>query len=265
MRNILNKLILYWTPKNKIDEIISALPIFCDNFEYQIKEGIYPNVGVYYINSYKYDINDFFGNMNNICFKIKIPYENNNELFFKDNYLVITASSIIVLEPKDEKFKNICVINFVGDLFNVEKIEIINSFENFEKINNFKKIEEFVGLRIIWNGQISQKFNDIICVEKEGKTKTDIIEMILARKEIIKNNFQFFEKSENLDVDDYKFIIDIKKKMIQKEPNDIIYDEINKCYRKIIEILSNLEDEEDNIQKYIDELHKFIQDYEKKI
>ena len=45
-------------------------------------------------------------------------------------------------------------------------------------------------------------------------------------------------------------------------PNEIIYDEINKCYRKIIELLSNYEDE--NIQKYIDELHKFIEEYEKK-
>ena len=262
MRNILNKLILYWTPNNKIYEIISALPKFCDGFEYQIKEGIFPNIGIYYINSYKYDINDFLANINNICFKVKIPYENNNELFFKDNYLLITTSTIIILEPKDKKFKNICVINYVCDLFAVEKIEAIKSFENFEKIDGFEKIEEFFCLKIIWDNNINQGFNDIMCIEKEGKTKTDIIDIISARKDIIKNNFQFFEKNENLDVDDYKFIIDIKKKMIQKEPNEIIYDEINKCYRKIIEILSNLEDE--NIQNYIDELHKFIQDYEKK-
>ena len=83
-----------------------------------------------------------------------------------------------------------------------------------------------------------------------------------VRRDIINNNFKFIEKNENLDIDDYKFIINIKKKLVQKEPNEIIYDEINKCYRKIIEILSNYEDE--NIQKYIDELHKFIEDYEKK-
>ena len=262
MRNIQNKLILYWTPKNIISEIISVLPTFCDNFEFQIKEGIFPNIGLYHINSYKYDINDFMGNINNICFKVKIPYEKNNALFFKDNYLLITTSTIIILEPVDVKFRNICLIKYAGDLFGIEKLEKIENFGNFQKIVGFEKIEEFFCFKIIWNNNITQGFNDIFCLEKEGKSKTDIVDIISVRKDIIKNNFQFFEKSENLDVDDYKFIIDIKKKMIQKEANEIIYDEINKCYRKIIEILSNLED--DNIQKYIEELHKFIEDYEKK-
>ena len=35
---------------------------------------------------------------------------------------------------------------------------------------------------------------------------------------------------------------------------------INVCYRKIIEILSNEEDED--VQKYVGDLQKFIEDYE---
>ena len=65
-----------------------------------------------------------------------------------------------------------------------------------------------------------------------------------------------------MDVDDYEYIINIKKKLIENDANEIVYDEINKCYRKIIEILSN--DEDDDVQKYVDELHKFIEDYENK-
>ena len=65
-----------------------------------------------------------------------------------------------------------------------------------------------------------------------------------------------------MDIEDYENIINIKKKLIENEANEIVYDEINKCYRKIIEILSD--DEDDDVKIYIDELHNFIEDYENK-
>lgn len=254
MRNIQNKLILYWSNSNTISELIYELPSFCNNFENQIREGFLPNIGIYYLDSFKYDINDFLSNNNNICYKIKTPYANGNELLLKDQYLLITISSIIILEPVEEKSKNICIINFIGELFALEKLE---KYENEKNI-----FEDYYCFKIIWNNNIKQKYNNVICVEKDGTIKKDINDLMCVRRDIINNNFKFIEKNENLDIDDYKFIINIKKKLVQKEPNEIIYDEINKCYRKIIEILSNYEDE--NIQKYIDELHKFIEDYEKK-
>ena len=42
--------------------------------------------------------------------------------------------------------------------------------------------------------------------------------------------------------------------MIKKEPNEIVYDEINKCYRKIIEILSN--DDDEDVKIYVSLSHK---------
>ena len=65
-----------------------------------------------------------------------------------------------------------------------------------------------------------------------------------------------------MDIEDYENIINIKKKLIENEANEIVYDEINKCYRKIIEILSDEEDED--VKIYVDELQKFIEDYENK-
>ncbi len=88
----------------------------------------------------------------------------------------------------------------------------------------------------------------------------DLESIILIRRDIIINNFQFIEGNENMDVEDYDYIINMKKKLIENEENEIIYDEINKCYRKIIEILSNEEDED--VQKYVGDLQKFIEDYE---
>ena len=253
MRNIQNKLILYWSNKNNISEIISELPSFCNNFENQVKEGILPNIGSYYLNSYKYDINDFLSNTNNICFKIKVPYQDEDDLILKDKFLLITSTTIIILESEEKNSRNICIINYIGELFAVENIEDYKS----DKII----FEQYYCLKINWTKNISLPYNNVICVENEEKLKTDIKDIILVRRDIIKNNFQFFEKNEKLEIDDYKFIIDIKKKLIQNQPNEIIYDEINRCYQKIIEMLSNEEDE--SIQNYITELHKFIEDYGK--
>ena len=90
----------------------------------------------------------------------------------------------------------------------------------------------------------------------------EINDIIIVRRDIINNNFKLIEGNENIDIEDYEYIIIIKKELIKNEANEIIYDEINKCYRKIIEILSDEED--DDVKKYIDELHKFIEDYEAK-
>ena len=251
MRNIQNKLVLYWSKTNKIYDIISELPIFCDNFEKQVKEGFLPNLGNYYLLSYVYDINDFLSNNNNICFKIKTPFKEDDELILKDLYLLLTASSLLILEAIDDKAKNKCKLNYVGELFKVEKL--------VDLVRDDQILEEYDCFKIDWK---NKGYNKVICISKEQKEKKDIYDLILARRDILINNFKLIEKNENMEVEDYKLIIEIKKKLIEKEPNEIIYDEINKCYSKIVEILSNYEDE--GFQKYLNELHKFIEDYENK-
>lgn len=254
MRNIQNKLVLYWSKVNKIYDLISEIPTFCYNFEKQVKEGFLPNLGNYYLSSYVYDINDFLSNNNNICFKIKTPYKKEDELILKDLFLLLTASSLLILESIDEKAKNKCIINYVGELFKVEKL--------VDLVRDDQILEEYDCFKIDWKNNINSGYNKVICVLKENKEKNEIYDLILARRDIIINNFKLIEKNDNLEVEDYKLIIGIKKKLIEKEPNEIVYDEINKCYSKIVEILSNYEDED--FQKYLKELHKFIEDYENK-
>ena len=107
MRNLLNKLILFWSNKNTISQIFSAIPIFCRNLESQLKKGFLPLIGNYYLNSYLYDINDFLSNENNICFHIITPYEKKDGILLLEGYLMITAHNFLILEPADEKSKNI--------------------------------------------------------------------------------------------------------------------------------------------------------------
>ena len=205
------------------------------------------------LNTRRYDINDFLGNINNICYKIKAPYEKENELIIKDQYLLVTTSSIIIFEIIEEKMKNICLINYVGDLIMIEKIQKIEK--------KAKLFENLFCFKFIWNKNITQAYNYLLCIENDEKIIKDINDLIFCRKDIIKNNFKIHENDDNLDIDDYLYIIKTKKQMIEKEPNEIIFDEINKYYRKIIEILSNEEDDDMNI--YLDELHQFIEKYGK--
>ena len=256
MTNILNKLILYWSNSNTISSIFLEIPKFIRNLDYQIKEGFLPLIGIYHINSYKYGINNFLGNDNNICFHIKTPYDKNNEILLIEGYLLITTHNFLIMEPVEEKSKNKCIIKYAGKINAVEKIEI---YEYSEKI-----LENYTCFRIIIDKNICSEnmYDKLICIDKKSDDLKEIKSKILIRKDIINNNFKYIEGNDNLDVEDYESIINIKKNLIEKEANEIIYDEINKCYRKIIEILSN--DDDEDVKIYVDELQKFIENYEVK-
>ena len=256
MSNILNKLIIYWSNSNTISQIFLEIPKFIRNLDNQIKEGFLPLIGIYHINSYQYDINYFLGNDNNVCFHIKTPYEKNNGIELIEGYIMITAHNFLIMEPVEEKSKNICIIKYAGKINAVEKIEV---YEYSEKI-----LENYTCFRIIIDKNICNEniYDKLICIDKKSDDLKDIKSKILIRKDIIINNFKYIEGNDNLDIEDYEAIINIKKKLIEKEANEIVYDEINKCYRKIIEILSN--DDDEDVKIYVDELQKFIEDYEVK-
>jgi len=232
------------------------IPKFIRNLDYQIKEGFLPLIGIYHINSYRYDINNFLGNDNNVCFHIKTPYEKNNGIELIEGYIMITTHNFLIMEPVEEKSKNICIIKYAGKINAVEKIEV---YEYSEKI-----LENYTCFRIIIDKNICNEniYDKLICIDKKSDDLKDIKSKILIRKDIIINNFKYIEGNDNLDIEDYEAIINIKKKLIEKEANEIVYDEINKCYRKIIEILSN--DDDEDVKIYVDELQKFIEDYEVK-
>ena len=82
MRNIQKNLVKKWSRDKRITDIIKQLPDFCDYYEYQVFSSLLPNIGEYYINAFKYDINDFMRNPNNKLFKVLLSfksYYNKNE------------------------------------------------------------------------------------------------------------------------------------------------------------------------------------------
>ena len=198
MRDIQNKLVLYWSNSNKISDLIKELPTFCDIYEKQVKEGLLPNIGTYYLSPYIYDINDFFQNNNNICFKIKTPYTKDSELLLKDLFLVITSSNILILEPVVKNSKNICIMNFHGDLFAVEKIK--------EKKGNEKIFEGYYTFQIIWNNNINVKMKEL---EKKIKERE-----IVEKRNIELEQKEREEKQKKLDEQRKKYEKSIQDKKI---------------------------------------------------
>ena len=253
MRNIQKNLILNWSKNIKISEIIKTLPTFCNNFEEQVKQSLFPNIGEYILFTYRYDINDFLMNINNICHQIKIPGTINGLPVFIDKYLVITTTTIIILEPVEKKRKNICVLNFVGNLFTIEKLQ------KYKGDN--KNLEKYYCFKIVWDSNESRVLNTVICIDPNKINVQNVTESILVRRDILKKNFKYYEKCEDLDVETYEKIIDVKKSIIEQKPNEIIFDDINKLYRKIIEKMSF--SSEEDVKKYLDEFHEFIGEYEK--
>ena len=260
MRNIQKNLVKKWDPDTKISDIIKLLPDFCDYYEFQIYSSLLPNIGEYYLNWFKYDVNDFAKNIKNKIFKVLIPFQTHKDKKKeKDTFLkvffVVTSINFIVFESVDEKYKNICKINYVGNTYEIEGTKTFFFNEGKAK----EEYKDLLCLKIIWPKNYTNKMNFIICGEIP---KINMIHTLLnERRENINKCFKYVENKESLTIADYKNIIRIKEDCVKKKTNDIICEEIIDLYQKVIEILDYYDGNES--KKYLDKMHKFLEDYNK--
>ena len=255
MRNLQKDLIPKWSTSNKVSELIQELPNLCNNFEYQVGLGLLPSLGEYSINSYEYDINDFMRNPNNKIFKISVPdkKEEDEETTFYNRYFVITSTTFIILMPVNEKYKNICQVNYVGDLFEIEKAKIYS-----ESGEEYKDLDCY---QILWNKYYKNQLDCVICGNKEKSVVKNIDSCLIKTKETLLNRFKYIQRKENANIKTLEEIIKIKEKLIENKTCDGIFEEINNLYQKIIEVLSSSNG--DDFKIYLDKLRKFINSYDK--
>ena len=109
-RNIQKNLIPNWANNIKLSDLIKNIPVLIENIDYQITNKLLPDIGEYYINSFHYDLNDFFLNVNNKFFRTKIIKNYNIYEDFHDMFLIITKTNLIFLKSCYEDKKNICKI-----------------------------------------------------------------------------------------------------------------------------------------------------------
>ena len=174
-------------------------------------------------------------------------------MHFYNRYFIITSITFIILEPVDEKYKNICRINYVGDLFAIEKVEtFINTEEEYKDLSCFK---------IRWNKDYNNQLTLPMCGDIKTFVVKNIYECLEKRRDSLRKTFKIIEKEDNVDIKIYEEIINIKEKLIENNINDSIYEEINSLYQKIIEKLASSNG--DDFKKYLEKLQNFINKYDK--
>jgi hypothetical protein len=217
--------------------------------------GLLPDVGEYSINSYNYDINDFLMNKKNKCFRIMIPIRDEKEekTIFYNKFFVITSTNLIILETIDGKYKNICKINYVGDIHEIEGIdEFVKDDEEYKDLECFK---------IEWKKNYKNQLNCTMCGDAKKLIVKNISDCLYKRKENLGNVFKYIQKSDSANIKIYEEIIKIKEKIVETKTNEAIFEEINNLYQKIIEVLSSFNG--DDFKKYLEKLHNFINSYDK--
>ena len=276
VRNIQENLIINWPSSNSnsysnLTNLILNLPILIDNIDTQISFKLLPDIGKYYINSFHYDLNDFFMNTNNKFFRVKIAelnYKDNGEKDigeidgdkFIDMFLIFTKNNLIFLKSCYDDKKNICKIKYLINLTEIKKLKNYNI-----KSNDKTDIENLSCFKIVVDEKINKKNfkiinNLIIAVDKNNLILSEINELISERKEKIYKKFKFFEKNEKNGINEIEKIIEIKKSLIQNKRQENIFNQIHELYNKLIEISSNKEGEE--FSKYVKDFQNFVETYE---
>ncbi len=246
---MINSLIPNWKPTNTIYDIINKLPKFLNIFDQETQNKLLSTYGIYYINSFIYNINDFLCNSIIQCFHIEICIQTNNGLIFEPRFLVVTDNYIIILHSIDEKNQSLCVISFYSEIQNIEKISktIIDDIELNEKSC----------MKFIWEpGAINTLYNVIAVSQLKIN---NLIDCIMEKRNSLKYRFDLFYSNSINNVVQLEKIISIKEKILEKEKDEIIFQSIIELYQKIIEIYTVQND--DGYQKYMDKLHQLIKKY----
>ena len=216
-RNIQKNLIPNWANNIKLSDLIKNIPVLIENIDYQITNKLLPDLGEYYINSFHYDLNDFFLNVNNKFFRTKIIKNYNIYEDFHDMYLIITKTNLIFLKSCYEDKKNICKIKYIINIIEITKLK------NYSSPN--EKLKGLTSFQIILDKKTENKIiNDlIICVEEKDLIVNQINALIMERKEKLLKKFKYFEKIGKNKITDIEKIIEIKKNIIKNKKDENIF------------------------------------------
>ena len=258
VRNIQNNLIPEWSNNFSINDLIIKIPSLLDSIDYQVSQKLLPSIGEYLINGMHYDINDFLLNSNNKVFKVKILVNDNSDENpeFIPMYLIITKTNLIFLKQGHRPHRNLCKIKYIINLIGIERIRrFLKEGESFERLSCFK---------IVGNNKENIKeaiFSKTICVEDNNFIVKQINDLINKRKDDILYHFKFFENSCSNGVSELEKIIEIKERIIEENPEENIFNQIQGLYNKLIEISSNMEHIDFSV--YVKKLQKFLDHYDR--
>ena len=216
--------------------------------------GLIPIIGKYYINSIYYDINSFLLNQKNKIFRVKIQEPGKKFEDFTERFLIVTDTVFFIFNSLNyQNKKNLCVINYVGDIFAVKDMK--------RYIENDIDLNDYFCVKFEWEFYAQNYLKNVLCFKGNSLDAKEVCNCILGKRDKLKKNFNLFEKYGSHSVEEYAKIIEIKEKLVESKPDDLINKTVTDLYQRIIELFTKMND--DGHQKYLKKLHEFISKQDK--
>ena len=228
------------------DIIITKIPEFIKKVVFYEENKILMYFGKYYLNEI-YNINDFISNKNLYFYKV-MEYKKDIKDYIPLNikYIIISDFHVLFFDLFDDKPKNICKLIFIGEIYK------INSFERLEEnnniINNNDNINIFSNkIYIDWilddlKTTTKQFIFSVIYDNNNKENIPDFIDIVNKKQSFIGIKYKLITKDYNEYNNQYELndLIKLAKILEKKEKilgtNDMIQNEMNKIYQKIIDI-----------------------------
>ena len=260
MRNIQKNLIGEWSQKCSISDIIYEMLTFSDTLAFQSDFKLLPLVGEYLYGSYIYDLNDFLLNSENLLFRTfyfsDVTGKKEDEDFSKNEaFMVITNTTILFFKSKNNKNKKFCRLEYKFELI------WIDSMRRY----TLNKYPDFYFFEFLWNNHSNYTSKFVFGTKSERTINDKIYDTIIDRKRYLLNNFKFFEKYNDNNIQIMEQIIEIKENYFkQVRFSKFLYDQICELYKKIINKYNSMNINDNGYKMYIqNKLQNFIAKYDK--
>ena len=231
-----------------LDIIITKIPEFIKKTVFYEESKIFMYFGKYYLNEI-YNINDFISNKNLFFYKV-MEYKKDIKDYIQLNikYIIVSDFHVLFFDLFEDKPKNICKLIFIGEIYK------INSFERLEENNNVINNNENKNnysdkIYIDWilddNKKTTVQFIFSVINDNNNNNKEnipDFIDIVNKKQSFIGIKYKLVIKDYNEYNNQYELneLIKLAKILEKKEKilgsNDMLQNEMNKIYQKIIDI-----------------------------
>ena len=231
-----------------LDIIITKIPEFIKKIVFYEESKIFMYFGKYYLNEI-YNINDFISNKNLFFYKV-MEYKKDIKDYIQLNikYIIVSDFHVLFFDLFEDKPKNICKLIFIGEIYK------INSFERLEENNNLINNNENKNnysdkIYIDWilddNKKTTVQFIFSVINDNNNNNKEnipDFIDIVNKKQSFIGIKYKLIIKDYNEYNNQYELneLIKLAKILEKKEKilgsNDMLQNEMNKIYQKIIDI-----------------------------
>ena len=230
-----------------LDIIITKIPEFIKKIVFYEESKIFMYFGKYYLNEI-YNINDFISNKNLFFYKV-MEYKKDIKDYIQLNikYIIVSDFHVLFFDLFEDKPKNICKLIFIGEIYK------INSFERLEENNNVINDNENKNnysdkIYIDWilddNKKTTTQFIFSVINDNNNNKENipDFIDIVNKKQSFIGIKYKLVIKDYNEYNNQYELneLIKLAKILEKKEKilgsNDMLQNEMNKIYQKIIDI-----------------------------